>query len=457
MGIKKIKTILSLAMIALVIPGCTLLQNQNDKVVINPDSNDSQNIETEKPEPVNSNDIESVIPDNIQYIRDKVWKSYIETILNDESRRKEFESNEMVFGDVSMRYAVFKIGEEPEGGYPLYIALHGGGEVPEEVHEQQWNSMKFYYRWSVKRGIYVAVRGVRRLYNTHSQDESYPLYDRLIENMIAFENINPNRVYLLGFSAGGDGVYQIAPRMADRFAAVNMSAGHPNGVSLKNVKNLPFAIQMGEKDAAYDRNKQAAIYDNILEELKNSEGGYIHQTFIHVNKPHNFLDNDVKREPQSVITDIKAWLEGKESPSQKVNTNAVDWVSQFERNPYPESIYWDLTTQADLRSTGSFYWLSLNAPGQQEGEIKARLDAESNSVIIDVADVKDGFTVLLNEQMLDIFKPVNIEVEGRHFTVNVKPSEEFIRKTTFERGDYNYQFAACIVLRKSNGEWSIAD
>jgi poly(3-hydroxybutyrate) depolymerase len=37
------------------------------------------------------------------------------------------------------------------------------------------------------------------------QRESYPLYDRLITNMVLFEGVDPERVYLLGFSAGGDG------------------------------------------------------------------------------------------------------------------------------------------------------------------------------------------------------------------------------------------------------------
>ncbi len=43
---------------------------------------------------------------------------------------------------------------------------------------------------------------------------SYPLYERLIEAMIVLYNADPDRVYLLGFSAGGDGVYQVAPRLA---------------------------------------------------------------------------------------------------------------------------------------------------------------------------------------------------------------------------------------------------
>ncbi len=53
------------------------------------------------------------------------------------------------------------------------------------------------------------------------------MFDRLIEDMIVFEDVDPNRVYLTGYSAGGDGTYQLAPRMADRFAAAAMMLAIP--------------------------------------------------------------------------------------------------------------------------------------------------------------------------------------------------------------------------------------
>lgn len=126
-----------------------------------------------------------------------------------------------------MKFTVDIVGEPDENGYPLYITLHGGGGAPAETNNDQWVAMTEYYKYSVENGIYVAVRGMEDVWNLHFLDESYPMYDRLIEDMIMFSNADPNRVYLLGFSAGGDGVYAIAPRMADRFAAVNMSSGHP--------------------------------------------------------------------------------------------------------------------------------------------------------------------------------------------------------------------------------------
>lgn len=39
--------------------------------------------------------------------------------------------------------------------------------------------------------------------------ETRRVFARLIENMIVLHDVNPNRIYVLGYSAGGDGVYQI--------------------------------------------------------------------------------------------------------------------------------------------------------------------------------------------------------------------------------------------------------
>lgn len=85
--------------------------------------------------------------------------------------------------------------------------------------------------------------------------------------MHLFEKGDVNKVYLMGYSAGGDGVYYMAPRMADYWAACSMMAGHPNGASALNLRNLPFSIQVGEHDSAYDRNLKAIEWSIKLDEL----------------------------------------------------------------------------------------------------------------------------------------------------------------------------------------------
>ena len=200
----------------------------------------------------------------------------------------------LTHGGVSMRFLMEIRGEPGEGGYPLYLALHGGGGAPPEDNDEQWGIMYDYYRWDMKSGIYVAIRGITDTWDLHFRPESYPMYDRLIRAMIRLYGADPNRVYLLGFSAGGDGVYAIAPRMADRFAAANMSSGHPNGVSLKNTSNLPFEIQVGIRDFYSEsalRSVRGAEFEGILSGYESEYGfGYLHRVLVHVPNGHNFVD-----------------------------------------------------------------------------------------------------------------------------------------------------------------------
>src|SRR4029079_9553156 len=87
-----------------------------------------------------------------------------------------------------------------------------------------------------------------------------PLFTRLIEDMIVFEDVDPNRVYIMGYSACGDGVYQLAPRMADQLAAAAMMAGHPNEASPLGLRNIGFAIHVGALDDGVHPNKVAGTW-----------------------------------------------------------------------------------------------------------------------------------------------------------------------------------------------------
>lgn len=193
-----------------------------------------------------------------------------------------------------MRFIVGEKGKPDGSGYPLYITLHGGGSTTEGENDTQWYGMYDYYRPCVEDGIYVAYRGMEDVWNMRSLPEAYAIYDRIIEDMVLINNADPNRVYLLGFSAGGDGVYEITPRMADRFAAANMSLGHPNKVSLLNVANAPFQIQVGVTDyysSEAKRSIRGAEFQDILNGYHDTYGfGYEHRVLVHVPQGHNFND-----------------------------------------------------------------------------------------------------------------------------------------------------------------------
>ncbi|MBT4693763.1 MAG: hypothetical protein HOB73_10500, partial [Planctomycetaceae bacterium] len=141
-------------------------------------------------------------------------------------RKAEMAAKVVKLGDLKMPFWYKTFGEAPNKGRSLYISLHGGGGAPAAVNDQQWENQKRLY--TVSEGVYLVPRAPTNTWNLWHQTHIDRFLTRLIENLVVFEGVNPNRVYVLGYSAGGDGVYQIGPRMADTWAAASMMAGHPN-------------------------------------------------------------------------------------------------------------------------------------------------------------------------------------------------------------------------------------
>ena len=158
-----------------------------------------------------------------------------------------------MLGDGALKWIERTFDDAPEAKRSLWITLHGGGQATTEENDRNWKG--YYGRYEFPPGaINVAPRAPADTWNMWHIKEVDDLLDRLIGDMVLRRGVDPDRVYLIGYSAGGDGVYQLAPRLADRFAAAAMCAGHPNQVTPEGLRNLPFFLYMGGDDAAYNRN-----------------------------------------------------------------------------------------------------------------------------------------------------------------------------------------------------------
>ena len=393
----------------------------------------------------------------------------------------------LTHGGKSMRCLMSFVGEKEEESesFPLYLALHGGGGASPEFNNSQWFAMSEYYANAGITGLYVACRGISDTWDLHFQEDTYPLLDRLIEVMVLLYNADPDRVYLLGFSAGGDGVYQLAPRLADRFAAVNMSSGHPNGVSLLNLANCPICLQAGIRDFYSEtalRSVRAAEFDRTLSEYHEKYGfGYPHRVFIHVPAGHNYVDYEdcestVLKDPAAFAVcaqqpdfldrflDILAeYGEDRDVPTlsyfgtgitpqadqaymdlvtknlgletETANTNAAAYVSRFRRDPAPANLVWDLSTRAQKREKNSFYWLEA-APEVSRGVITASYSAETNTITVEPdADVNGDFAILFHPALVDVSRALTVKTGNITRTVRVNPSREFLEASMRESGD----------------------
>ena len=271
-------------------------------------------------------------------------------------------------------------GEKPKGGRSLYITLHGGGGAPARVNDQQWQNQKKLY--TVDEGIYLAPRAPTNTWNLWHEAHIDRMFARLIEDLIALEDVNPDRVYVLGYSAGGDGVYQIGPRMADRWAAAAMMAGHPNGVSLLSLRNVPFALQVGGEDAAYNRNKVGKEYGEQLDKLqKDDPKGYEHFVKIHGGKGH--------------------WMNLEDKA-------ALPWMAKHSRNPVPERVVWKQTGTPHDRS----YWLAVPSK-DAGGDSLVVATRDGQTVDIAKAEKVSKLLVRLDDRTVDLDKTVTVTVDGK--------------------------------------------
>jgi pimeloyl-ACP methyl ester carboxylesterase len=318
-------------------------------------------------------------------------------------RKGEIEAALLRMNGKSLRWIEKAFGEEPPGGRSLWISLHGGGAAPQAVNDQQWVNQAGLY--ALEEGIYVAPRAPTDTWNLWHESHIDPMFGRLIEDYVCVRGVNPDKVYLMGYSAGGDGVWQLAPRMADRFAAAAMMAGHPNDARLDGLRNLPFAILMGGNDGAYERNKMAEERIGQLEELRKQDpAGY--------------------RSFGRIYAGLGHWMEHRDR-------EAIPWMAEHKRNPWPKRIVW---VQDDVLHS-RFYWLQL--PNKDIARAGQRIEATVDGQAIRLTgDIPQGLRLGLRDELIDLDQPVTVSVNGRTVFNSVVPrTAKCIAEALAERFD----------------------
>jgi dienelactone hydrolase len=328
-------------------------------------------------------------------------------------RSAEFQARTIEVAGKTLRWEERVFGEAPTNGHSLWISMHGGGNASARVNDRQWTNQISLYR--LDEGIYVAPRAPTDTWNLWHEAHIDPMFDRLIEDYVLLRGVNPDRVYILGYSAGGDGVWQLAPRMADRWAAAAMMAGHPNEASLLPLRNLPFALFVGGNDAAYDRNKIVAQRAAELDRLREADpNGYEHLARVYPGLPH--------------------WMNRKDA-------EALPWMAAHIRNPWPKKVVW---LQDDVTHP-RFYWLAVPPAEAKAGNrIVAEVDGQN---ILLTGDVPKGMVLRLSDALVDLGRPLRVSVNGREiFQGRASRRVEAIRESLQERADPRSAATAKLVL-----------
>ncbi len=354
------------------------------------------------------------LADHEEAVRAVVWKAYQAAPVH-AGQKKDFDKQQVRHEKHLSPYTVKKVGKRPPQGWPLVIALHGGGGAPKEVNDQQWRVMQIYYRDqpSVTGYQYLALRAPNDTWNGFYADYVLTLVDNLVRQFLLFGDVDPDRVYLMGYSHGGYGAFFIGPKIPDRFAAVHSSAAAPTDgtISPRTLRNTRFTFMIGEHDTMYGRRARCEAFDAAIRKLK-----------------------------EQARDDFPVEMEFRKGHGHGglPDRDKIKDLARFTRNPVPRRLSWDLTDPV----VKHFFWLSV--PDAKKG---MRIDAEvhDNAVRITTRGVKH-FNLDLDSRLVAYDRPVRITLNGKVRAVPVKPRFADLCRSLRERGDPRLAFACRVPL-----------
>jgi predicted esterase len=330
------------------------------------------------------------------------WGDLLKTRAS--SARDELAAREITIGDKTLKWMEKSFGDTPDGKHSLWITLHGGGQGTADENDRNWKG--YFGRYEFPPGsINVAPRAPANTWDMWHVKWVDDLLDRLIADMVLQRGVDPNRIYLIGYSAGGDGVYQLAPRMADRFAAAAMCAGHPNQVTPEGLRNLPFFLYMGGEDSAYHRNVVVREFSAKMDALQSADpNGYSHHLTVYPGLEHN--------------------MQGREA-------EVIPRLFSLQRVCWPKRVIWK---ENDDFVHPRFYWFERSSDATRPNEIYAA-HVEGQTIAIETPS--SGKLILrLSDNLVDLDKPIRVMVGGRSaFTGTVHRSFQAIWQSLRERND----------------------
>ncbi len=328
--------------------------------------------------------------------------------------RQAWQNQHLIIGSKIMPFWHTTFGTKPSDGYSLFISLHGGGNAPSQLNDSQWENQKQLYQ--PVNSIYLVPRAPYDDWDMWFKPDLDAFYAALIQMCVAYLDVNPDKVYLIGYSAGGDGVWRMAPRMADTWAGASMMAGHPGDVSLLNLRNTPFMVWCGALDSAYNRNRECTLRGLELDSLHTQDpNGYLHETHIVAGKPH--------------------WMD-------LTDAAALPWLQRHQRNPYPTRIVW----RQEEVTHPHFYWLTAPEYQLQRGKT-VRLTLQGNTVNIQQCDYTQ-LTLHFNDQMVNLDEPITIQHNGKTlFKGKLTRTLTNLQTTLTQRDDLRYMFPSQVTVK----------
>lgn len=334
-------------------------------------------------------------------------------------------------------------GERPQGGYPLFLYLHGSGPKA-----QEWaTGLVLAQRFEDAPSVYFIpqIPNEAGWYRWWQRSKQFA-WEGLLREALLRDDIDPNRLYLFGISEGGYGSQRLASFYADYLAAAGpMAGGEPlKNAPAENLSNVCFSLLTGAEDKGFYRDYLTRLTAEALDSLEVLyPAGYRHNVKLIEGRGHH-IDY---------------------SPT-------TPWLSHFRRNAVPRHFVWE-DFEMDGRHRAGFYnLLVVNRP---DATLRTRYDVDIKDNVVNIAvenvtyscverDPKYGIElrfnrtyeearhghikVFLDENLVDLLRPVTIHVNGKRM-VKTKPtlSTGSLIEATCAFGDPQRLFPASLEVK----------
>ncbi len=174
-----------------------------------------------------------------------------------------YHTGQYEYGGVTMPYRELDVCQDKDGLSALVVQLHGGTARGDDNQSQldaaAVDSVEAYLREHQMKAIFLLPQcGASRLWNESVRSQPIPMsavVAQWLRDFIASHDIDANRVYLTGYSAGGSGSWRLLNDEPSLFAAACIAAATPLMVTAEKVKSTPVYAIAGTADNIMDATK----------------------------------------------------------------------------------------------------------------------------------------------------------------------------------------------------------
>ncbi len=342
---------------------------------------------------------------------------------------------ELIDEDPMPFYLLRKEDEAGTQQKPLFINLHGSGPKEREFSA----ALRLGKAYEDAPSVYFIPQIPNEKRYRWWFQPIQNTWERLFRLAMLNDEIDPNKIHVMGISEGGYGSQRVGAYYADYLAGVGPMAG---GEPLKNappvnLRHVAFSFHTGENDTAWGRNDLTRLVGSVLDSLEQQH-------------PGDFVHNVVIQEGRGHHVDY---------------TLTTPWLVKHERRTAPQSISWVYFPMHECYRKG-FYNVGIkNFPGLKEADEFNRIlfnidyNKQRNEITIDTHLMSDDMSELkptnggeislyLDDRYVNYSKRVKVIHNGKVvFNSKLKLREEHIVSSCALFGDPERLFPARVDVK----------